>query len=192
MAGIFSSGAHGARNPSTARDDMAVELVWRLDNLGFGNAASVRERQAEQQQLLVELFRLQDRVAADVARAHAALVSATRRSGVATGGLEDAEAAFTGSLEQVGKITKVDDVKVLVRRAFEVVDALRSLLRAYNNFFSSINDYNRAQFRLYWALGYPAATLECERANGPILPVDTTRPPQMAPVCPSAPCPGSR
>jgi outer membrane protein TolC len=192
MAGVFGSGAHGARNPWSARDDVAVELVWRLDNLGFGNAAQVRERQAERRQLLVELFRLQDRVAADIARVHAALVSAARRSGVAAGGLEDAQATFNGSLNQLGKITKVEDVKVLVRRAFEVVDALRSLLRAYNNYFASINDYNRAQFRLYWALGYPAGILECERPTGPILPIDTTRPPQMAPVCPSDPCPGSR
>jgi len=80
-------------------------------------------------------------------------------------------------------------VKVLTKRAFEVVDALRALLRAYDSYFLSVNDYNRAQFRLYRALGYPAEVLACERSPGPLLPVDTSRPPQMAPVCPADPCP---
>jgi hypothetical protein len=189
MYGVFASGAHGAGNPTSARNDVTVELVWGLDNLGFGNRAMVRQRQSEQKQLLVELFHIQDRVAADVARAHASLVSAGRRSETAASGLQDALASYTGSVNELGKIHTVDDVKVLTRRAFEVVDALRALLRAYTNYFGSINDYNRAQFRLYWALGYPAEILQCERPVGPLVPVDTARPPQMAPVCPSDPCP---
>jgi hypothetical protein len=63
---------------------------------------------------------------------------------------------------------------VLTRRAFEVVDALQALSRAYANYFQSVNDYNRAQFRLYRALGYPAGILTCERAAGAL-------PPQTAP-----------
>ena len=66
--------------------------------------------------------------------------------------------------------------------------ALQQLARAYDNYFTSVNDYNRAQFRLYRALGYPAGILACERSPGEIKPVDTTRPPQMAPVCAPEPC----
>jgi outer membrane protein TolC len=188
MGGVFGSGAHGAGNPWSARDDVSVGLVWGLDNMGLGNRALVQERRAEQQRLLVELFRIQDLVAADVARAHANLESAAVRVGQAEAGLQEAQLSYTGSLEQLGKITQVGDVKVLTRRAFEVVDALRALQRAYNNYFLSVNDYNRAQFRLYRALGYPAGILACERPPGEILPVDTGRPPQMAPVCAPDPC----
>jgi outer membrane protein TolC len=192
MGGVFASGAHGAANPTGARDDISAELVWGLDNLGLGNQARVRQRRAEQRELLVELFRLQDLVAADVARTHAALVSAAKRSEIAAAGLEEAQLSYTGSLEGLGNTTQVGNVTVLTRRAFEVVTALQALERAYTSYFTSINDYNRAQFRLYWALGYPAAVLECERPTGPVLPIDTSRPPQMAPVCPSDPCPGHR
>jgi outer membrane protein TolC len=192
MAGVFASGAHGAANPTGARDDVGAELVWGLENMGFGNRAMVRERQAEQRQLLVEMFHLQDLVAADVARAHATLVSAAKRAETAATGLQEAQLSYAGSLEGLGKFTTVGDVKVITRRAFEVVTALQALERAYTSYFGSINDYNRAQFRLYWALGYPAAILECERPTGPVLPIDTTRPPQMAPVCPSDPCPVHR
>jgi outer membrane protein TolC len=183
MFGVFASGAHGAANPTNIREDIGAGLVWGLENLGFGNRAMVRARQAEQRQLLIELFRLQDLVAADIVRAHAALVSAARRSDIAANGLREAELSYSGSLAGLYKISRVGDVKVLTRRAFEVVTALQALQRAYTSYFTSISDYNRAQFRLHWALGYPAAILECERPTGPVLPVDTARPPQMPPAC---------
>jgi outer membrane protein TolC len=188
MSGIFGSGAHGAGNPWVAREDVSVGLVWEMQNLGFGNRALVRERRAEQQQLLVELFRIQDLVAAEIARAHAQLTSATVRVAVAERGLQEARLAYEGSLAELGKITNVGETHVVVRRAFEVIDALRALSQAYDAYFVSVNDYNRAQFRLYRALGYPAGILACERSPGTSLPVDTTRPPQMAPVCAPDPC----
>jgi outer membrane protein TolC len=128
-------------------------------------------------------------VAADVVRAHASLKAALTRSETAATGLREAQETYTGALEELGKVTKAGDVKILTRRAFEVIDALRALLRAYDNYFISVNDYNRAQFRLYRALGYPADILACGHSAGPVLPVDTSRPPQMTPVCPSNPCP---
>ena len=188
MGGVFASGAHGDGNPSVAREDVSVGLVWELQNLGLGNRALVRERRAEQQQLLVELFRIQDQVAAEIARAYVQVQSATTRVTTAERGLREAELAYEGSLGELGKVDRKGNVDVLVRRAFEVIDALRSLSTAYDTYFLSINDYNRAQFRLYRALGCPAEILSCERAAAPILPVDTSRPPQMAPVCAPDPC----
>jgi outer membrane protein TolC len=183
MAGVFGSGANGVGNPWMARDDVSAGLVWELQNLGLGNRALVRERRAEQQQLLVELFRIQDTVAAEIARARGQLRSATERVTTSERGLEEARLAYSGSLDELGKIDVNGDVGVVVRRAFEVIDALRALSRAYDAYFQSANDYNRAQFRLYRALGYPAQIVECEHPTGPIMPVDVTRPPQMAPVC---------
>ncbi len=182
-AGVFASGAHGMANPTSARDDVSAGLVWQLQGLGFGNRALVRERRAEQQQLLVDLFRIQDRVAAEVARADAQLRSAATRVATAEQGVQEARLAYEGSLGELGKVVHEGNLDVLVRRAFEVIDALRSLSRAYNAYFLSVGDYNRAQFRLYRALGYPAGVLACERPPGPVVPVDTSRPPQMAPVC---------
>jgi outer membrane protein TolC len=189
MGGVFGSGASGKGNPWMGREDVGVGLYWGLDNLGFGNRALVRERRAEQQQLLVELFRRQDLVAGAVARAHAGLASAAVRVDKAETGLREAHLAYSGSVEELGKITQVGDVRVLTRRAFEVVDALQALGRAYDTYFLSVNGYNRAQFRLYRALGYPAGILACERSLGEVRPVDTARPPQMAPVCAPDHCP---
>jgi outer membrane protein TolC len=189
MGGVFASGAHGSGNPTGARDDVSAGLIWSLDNLGLGNRARVRERQGEQQQTLIELFHVQDMVAAEVVRAHAQLESATIRIGDADRFLQEARAAYEGSFRELGDIISMGETRVLVRRAFEVVDSLRSLSRAYDAYFLTVNEYNRAQFRLYRALGYPAQIVACERSPGRILPVDTTRPPQMAPVCSPDPCP---
>jgi outer membrane protein TolC len=189
MAGIFSSGAHGEANPSVIREDVSVGLVWEMQNLGFGNRALVRERRAEQQQVLIGMFHVQDMVAAEIARAHAQVQSATVRVTAAETGLQEARLAYEGSIKNLGKVEKIGGVPVLVRRAFEVIDALKALAQHYDLYFTSISDYNRAQFRLYRALGYPAGILACERTLGPILPVDTSRPPQRVPVCPTNPCP---
>jgi outer membrane protein TolC len=183
--GVFASGVHGAGNPTVGRDDVSVGLVWELKNLGFGNRALVRERRAEQQQLLVELFRVQDLVAAEIARAHGQLRSAAARVAIAEQGLEEARLAYEGSVQEVGKVERKGDVAIVVRRVFEVIDALRSLSKAYDAYFAAANDYNRAEFRLYRALGYPADILACQRSPGPIMPVDASRPSQMAPVCPA-------
>jgi outer membrane protein TolC len=184
MAGVYGAGAGGVGSPWSARNDLGVEIVWGLENLGLGNRALVRERRAEQQQLLVELFRRQDVVAAEIARAQANLESAAVRITKAEAGLREAQRSFAASLDELGKITQIQDVRILRRRAFEVVDALQALSRAYGTYFVSVNDYNRAQFRIFHALGYPASVLACERTPGSVLPVETTRPPQMAPVAP--------
>ena len=183
MGGAFVSGAHGIGNPTDPRDDVSVGLVWELQNFGLGNRALVRERESERQQLLVELFHVQDLVAAEIARAHTQLTSAATRVEAAEGGVREARLAYEGTLAELGKVDRLDNVPVVVRHAFDVIDALRALSQAYDRYFQGINDYNRAQFQLYHALGYPAGVLACDRAAEPIVPVDTTRPPLLAPVC---------
>jgi outer membrane protein TolC len=178
MGGVFASNINGQGNPTEARDDICVQLVWGLENMGLGNRASVRERRAEQQQQVIELLRVQDVVAADIGRASAQLESASNRSVFAERGLNDAQQAFSGSMEELGKMTRLDNVAapLVVRRTFEVVDALRSLSRAYENYFASVAEYNRAQFRLYRALGYPAGLLQSQDLPGGVQPLDTSRP----------------
>jgi outer membrane protein TolC len=192
MGGVFASDLNGAANPTQPRDDVSVGLVWELQNLGLGNRALVRERQAEQKLLLIDLFRIQDQIAADIARAHARLASAVVRVGAAEAGLQEARQAYEGALAELQKPDAKDNLPTSVRRAFDVIDALRALSNAYDRYFQSANDYNRAQFQLYRALGYPAGAVACEHPLGPILPVDTSRPPPLPPVGVADPGPGRR
>jgi outer membrane protein TolC len=192
MGGVFGSDTNQQGNPWTARNDVSVQVLWQLRNMGLGNRALVQQRKAEQQQSLVELYRIQDRVAAEVAQAHAQVVAARVRVGKAETGVKEAQKTYADNLKGLVQTTRFGDILVLVNRPQEVVAALAMLSRAYDNYYLSVNDYNRAQLRLYHALGYPSGILACERSPGPITPVDTRRPPEMAPVCapePCAPCP---
>jgi hypothetical protein len=68
---------------------------------------------------------------------------------------------------------------LLINRPQEAVAALQQLDGAYASYFVTVSGYNRAQFELYHALGFPARILAAERPTGPIQRVDTRRPPQM-------------
>ena len=43
--------------------DLDIQVLWEFQNLGLGNLAKVRERRAENAAAIIELFRLQDRIA---------------------------------------------------------------------------------------------------------------------------------
>jgi outer membrane protein TolC len=189
MGGLFASSNNGVSGPVTGRNDVDLQLIWGLNNMGLGNRAAVRERQAEQRQQLIELFQVQDMVAAEVARAYAQLSAAAARVRQNERAVQQGQISYAGNVKGISETTRFGDLLVLVNRPQEVVSALTQLAAAYDNYFISINDYNRAQFRLYRGLGYPARRLAYDESLGPLQPVDTTRPPQMAPVYPSGPGP---
>ncbi len=188
MSGVFASDVNGQPNPWVGRFDSLTMGTWELLNLGFGNKALVQERQAEKQREMVELFRIQDRVAAEIVQAHARVQSAALRISTTETEVKEARITFEGNLRAISETTRFGDRLELVNRPLEAVVALQRLVRAYNNYYVSVADYNKAQFQLFWALGYPAKALACERNNGDIRPVDTSRPPQMAPVKGPPPC----
>jgi hypothetical protein len=175
-------------NQWSGRSDWDASVVWEFKNLGFGNLGLVTQRRGEQRQALVELFRIQDLIAAEVAQAHAQVVAAAVRVQRAEVGLKAAVASYEGNVKGLSETVRAGDLLVLVVRPQEAVAALQQLQQAYINYYTSANDYNRAQFQLFRALGYPAQSLACGAAVGPALPVDASRPPQMAPVHAPEPC----
>ena len=98
MGGAFGSSTNGSSAPGQFRNDVNVQMFWGLENLGFGNRALIRERTAEQQQQLLELFRVQDTVAAEIASAHAQLAAATARVPQAESEVRQAQISFAGNM----------------------------------------------------------------------------------------------
>jgi hypothetical protein len=80
---------------------------------------------------------------------------------------------------------------VLVFRPQEVVYALQRLKTAFDEYFTTVSEYNRAQFETFHALGYPAREITYLQPPGDVQPVDTTRPDYLPPVG-SGPPPASR
>jgi len=185
-AGFYEANLTGHDPVSTGRSDWDFQVIWQLQNLGAGNAGLVHERQGEQRQAMVELFRLQDQVAAEIAQAQAQVVAAATRIKQAEYGLAAAEVSFEGNLKGLSETIQVGNQLQLVIRPQEVTAALLQLRQAYSDYYSSVNDYNRAEFRLYHALGYPAQQVTCNPAWGDVQPIDGQRPPQMAPAVAAA------
>lgn len=160
-AGLFGGGINSSMKNFGSRFDVDVQVLWELQNLGFGNRAAVRQQEAQNHLAVLELFRTQDRVAAEVAAAHAQLLSAAGRVGDAEKGLKEAaqsvELHFKG-LYQTRKPGAPGAASLLVRPQ-EAVAAVQALAQSYADYYAAAGDYNRAQFRLYRALGHPARAL---------------------------------
>ncbi len=154
--GVFGGGPNGFAGNFGARMDLDVQLVWEMQNLGFGNKARVDEQKAEHRRALLESFRTQDRVAAEVAQAHAQAQSGAERLKLAELALKEAIETADKSFEGLGQTKRSGNLSLLVVRPQEVVAATQALAQAYADYFGALGDSNRAQFRLYRALGQPA------------------------------------
>jgi outer membrane protein TolC len=165
-AGIIAGGTFGGGRNETlsnfgARFDIDVELLWELQNLGFGNRARVRERRAERELAFLELFRIQDRIAAEVVQSHAQIQAASARLSEAEIAVKDAIDSANKNLEGLGQTVSAGKLILLIR-PLEAVAAVQALAQAYANYYGAVADYDRAQFRLYRALGHPAQSLTCK------------------------------
>jgi outer membrane protein TolC len=160
MAGPFGGGPNGQIGSFGGRLDLDLQIAWEFQNLGLGNFGLVQQRRAENAAALVELFRTQDQVAADVAKALAQAQSAAARLREADVEVRDATESANKNLEALGQ-TKTQGPKdapvlVLVVTPLETIIAVQALGQAYTDYFTAVADYDRAQFLLYHALGQPA------------------------------------
>ncbi|MDR3622923.1 MAG: TolC family protein [Paludisphaera borealis] len=182
QAGLFGLGPNSSMGPYAGRVDISYQLVWQLDAFGVGNLARVKQQRGQESKAIVEFRRTQDVVAADVNRAQAHLQSATARVSQADRALRTAVITFNGHLEGLRHTTRLDNVLVLIFRPQEAVYSLELMKLAFDEYFTTVADYNRSQFELFHALGYPARELADLRPAGEVLPVDTARPSFLPPV----------
>ena len=166
--GVFAGGPNGTIGNAGLRSDLDLQVLWQLDNLGFGNRGRIRQRQAENQLAVLELFRIQDRVAAEVAQAYAQAELAGRRVELAEKGLRAALASADKNLSALGQTKQTGGVVQLLVRPQEALAAVQALAQAYTDYYGAVADANRAQFRLYRALGRPAQALAGEDAACPM------------------------
>src|SRR5262249_54030736 len=86
-----------------------------------------------------------------------------------------------GETKTAGGATPGSKVTVLVIRPQEVVAAVQALSLAYTDYYGVVADYNRAQFRLYRALGQPAQALSGEGSDLPSTPINCNPTDRIAP-----------
>ncbi len=177
--GYFGGGVNDFVGNFGGRFSFDLQAVWEVQNLGLGNRAAVREREAEKRQALLLLLRTQDRVTAEVVQAHAQVRRAANRVRVATEGVADAAETAEKNLRGLVPGKKIGDRLTLVFRPQEAVAAVAALDQAYRDYYAAVADHNRAQFRLYRALGHPAHCL-ANAAKSVSLPATTVPAPTPA------------
>jgi outer membrane protein TolC len=161
-AGYFGGGENNNLTNGGLRGDVDVQVLWQLDNLGFGNRARVHQREAESQAAILDLFRLQDRVAAEIVQAYAQAQLAGQRVDAAERGIQAARTSAEKNLLALKETPGAEKAGLLVRPQ-EAVAAVQALAQAYADYYGAVADANRAQYRLYRALGQPAQCLVQEQ-----------------------------
>jgi outer membrane protein TolC len=170
--GQFGGGFNDNLSNFGNRSSIDLQLLWEFQNIGLGNRALIKQREAENQQAILSMFRTQDTVAAEVVRAHAQAERAEKRVRHAEEGVKNALITVEKNLEGLQQTRNLGGTLVLVFRPFEVVGAIQSLDQAYRSYYAAVGDANRAQFRLYRAIGQPAQCLIQERnPTGETMPV---------------------
>ena len=182
QGGIFGLGPNSSLNQWSGRDDVSIQLMWQLQNFGFGNLARIKAQRGLESQAIVDLRKIQDTVAEEVNRAQARLQSAAARVVQADRSLRTGIVTYNGSAEGLKQTSRFGDVLELITRPQEAVYSLQLLRVAFDEYFTTVAEYNRAQFELFHALGYPAHEVASFRTPGEPLPVDTTRPQYLPPV----------
>jgi outer membrane protein TolC len=158
-SGYFGGGINDNMSNFGGRNSIDLQLLWEFQNLGLGNRALVKQREAENQQAILLMFRAQDLVAAEVVQAHAQATRAEKRVRQAEDGVKNAVISVEKNLEGLSQTRNLGGTLVLVFRPFEVIAAIQSLEQAYRSYYTAVADSNRAQFRLYRAIGQPAQCL---------------------------------
>ncbi len=182
QAMVFGLGHGSSMNNFSLREDVSLQAIWQLEGLGFGNLAKIKKSRGDQSEAIVRLRRTQDAVVAEVTRSQAKLQASAVRVVETERSLKAALTTYEGNFEGLGQTERFEDVLVQVYRPQEVVMALERLMQSYTAYFAAIADYNRAQFELFHALGYPARELAMRRPPGDVEPVATERPTYLPPV----------
>jgi outer membrane protein TolC len=148
-AGGFGGGMNGFFGDFNGRHDFDANIFWELRSLGIGDRAFQRQRASELRQAQWREIDQMDRVVAETADALARLRSALGQMSAAKAAVEAADRshALNWKLFTDGGIELI--------RPIEVLQSIQALDRARLGYLDAVIDYNRAQFLLYWALGYP-------------------------------------
>jgi outer membrane protein TolC len=184
--GYFGGGVGDFVGKFGGRFSFDLQAVWELQNLGLGNRATIRERESEQRQALYQLLKMQDQVTADVVQAYAQVQRSANRLKAATEGVADAVDTADKNLRGLVPGKKVADRLALVFRPQEAVAAVTALDQAYRDYYTAVADHNRAQFRLYRAVGHPAKSLANPADQPATLPAPNSQPETPAKPAPTA------
>ncbi len=128
------------------RMDFDAAAYWELRNLGFGDQAAQGATRSRVGQARYRQVQMMDTVASEIAEAHVQVQERSGQIELAKLGIQAAQDSYRRNAE------RIQDGQGL---PLEVLQSLQALDLAQRQYVRTIADYNRAQFNLHRALGWP-------------------------------------
>jgi len=136
-------------NPFGDRFDGDVAAYWEIRNLGLGEHASRNGAGARVRQAAFQRVQVLDQVAAEIAEAFAQVEIRKGQIETARAGTVAAQLSYERNSERIQHGQGLP---------IETLQSIQALDQARRLYVRAVADYNRAQFRLHRALGWPALT----------------------------------
>lgn len=143
-------GLGGNINNFGDRLDFDAAAYWEIRNLGFGEEAARSTARSQLEQTRWRQVQVMDQVASDVAEAHAQVVARREQIELAKVGIESARDSYRLNTERTRNAQGLP---------IETLQAFQALDQAQRQYVRSVADYNRAQFGLHRALGWPVESV---------------------------------
>jgi outer membrane protein TolC len=150
-AGTFGGGINEEIRNFASRGDGTAQAVWELPGLGAGYLARTRVQQSLVNQANLHVVEVEAQVAAEVTAAWKVALS-RRRS------LDSAQEAVSQAQEVWRKLQELAERIGLTRGGYHPLESLlaeQALAQARSQYLTEVIEYNKAQFRLYRAIGQP-------------------------------------
>ncbi|HVA46635.1 MAG TPA: TolC family protein [Pirellulales bacterium] len=127
------------------RQDFDVMALWTLQNMGVGNVATVAERRAQLNQAVAERTRTLNDIRQEVVAAYALVQGERTQIAITQRQTADSEQGFREELE---RLMGADALPI------EVLNSIKQLAMSRQELVEAVTGYNKAQFRLYVAIGF--------------------------------------
>jgi outer membrane protein TolC len=128
---------------------VTISLFWELQNLGFADRAIARRSQADHEVAALKLLKVENQVAAEVVAAYKARVAAARRMKRAAPAVAEGLESLRLNLVNIRRGAGLQGAT----RPIEVLQPVQALAQARTDYLDAVLAHNRAQFRLYRAVG---------------------------------------
>jgi outer membrane protein TolC len=179
--GTFGGGLNSQMADFAPRGDATASVTWEFKNLGLGNLAIAREREAQLTGANAHIVEVQAHVSAEV-------VAAAKVARYRLQTLDVSQQAVRQAIEMFRRLEASSFGMVGNRNQYDALEpllAIQALNQARTQYLAEVIEYNRAQFRLYTAMGQPPLCA----LPGAAVPVEVHANPALGPsfVAPAAP-----
>jgi outer membrane protein TolC len=151
FAGDFGGGINSQMSHFDGRGDALVQATWTLRNFGLGDRAEAQARRSQYRQASLHIVEVQAQVGAEV-------TAAAKQARAHLRTWQTSEEAVHQAEEMWRKLRKLAFMVGMPAPQYDPIEPLlaeQALDQARKQYLTEVIEYNRAQFRLYTAMGRP-------------------------------------